>query len=135
LPVLRMTISLILRRRPLLTTLFTLVLLTAGTAIGLLNADARLMMAREMPRTAADEWHRSWETSGAFRRAMRGMTWGFGLAFLIDAAARVVMSYTLPLDLVPVASTALLILLLVAVVQTGKAWGRRRLSQPSDAPP
>lgn len=164
LPVLRMAISLILRRRPSLTTLFTLMLLTAGTAIGLLTADARLMMAREsyltgvvggwillsllwsrplvftatigfMPRTAADEWHRSWETSGAFRRAMRGMTWGFGLAFLIDAAARVVMSYTLPLDLVPVASTALLILLLVAVVQTGKAWGRRRLSQPTDAPP
>ena len=58
------------------------------------------------------------------------MTWGFGLAFLIDAAARVVMSYTLPLDLVPAASAALLAVMLVGVVQTGKAWGRR---QPAEA--
>ena len=61
------------------------------------------------------------------------MTWGFGLAFLIDAAARVVMSYTLPLDLVPAASAALLAVMLAAVVQTGKAWGRRRMSHVTEA--
>jgi hypothetical protein len=85
-----------------------------------------------MPQPAAEEWRRSWETSGTFRQAMRGMTWAFGLAFLIDSAARVVMSYTLPLDLVPVASIALLGIMLVAIVQTGKAWGRRQLPQTTE---
>lgn len=161
LPVLRLGTSLILRRRPSTATLFTLVLLTVGTAIGLMTADARLLMAREsyltgvvggwillsllwsrplvftatvgfMPQPTAEEWHRSWETSRTFRQAMRGMTWGFGVAFLIDSAARVVMSYMLPLDLVPVASVALLAIMLVAIVQTGKAWGGRRLSQTTD---
>lgn len=163
LPMLRLGISLILRRRPSPAALFTLALLTIGTLIGLMTADARLLMAREsyltgvvgvwillsllwprpfvftatigfMPQTAAEEWHRSWEASGKFRKAMRGMTWAFGLAFLIDSAARVVMSYTLPLDLVPVASIALLAIMLVAIVQAGKTWGRRQQPQATDVP-
>jgi hypothetical protein len=162
LPTLRLGASLVLRRSVPGASLFTLGLITAGTAIGLMTADARLLMAREsyltgfvggwillsllrprplvftatvgfMPEPAAEEWHRSWETSGTFRRAMRGMTWGFGLAFLIDAAARVVMSYTLSLDLVPAASAALLAVMLVVVVQTGKAWGRRHMRQVTGA--
>ena len=48
----------------------------------------------------------------------------------VDAAARVVMAYTLPLDLVPVASSSLLVVMLVGVVRAGKAWGRR---QPAEA--
>lgn len=164
LPLLRVGTSLILRRRVSTATLFTLVLIAVGTLIGLMTADARLLMAREsyltgvvglwillsllwsrpliftatvgfMPPPAAEEWHRSWETSGPFRRAMRGMTWAFGLAFLIDSAARVVMSYTLPLDVVPVASVTLLVIMLVAVVQAGKAWGRRQLSQATEVSP
>lgn len=35
------------------------------------------------------------------------MTCDFGLAFLTDAAARIAMAYTLPLDLVPLLSVAL----------------------------
>lgn len=163
LPTLRLTASLILRRRLPAASLFTLGLITAGTAIGLLTADPRLLMAREsyltgfvggwlllsllrprplvftatvgfMPPSAAAEWHRSWETSETFRRAMRGMTWGFGLAFIIDAAARVVMSYSLPLDVVPAASAGLLGLMLVVIVQTGKAWGRRHMRQSTLSP-
>ncbi|MET8122469.1 VC0807 family protein [Micromonospora sp. NPDC005189] len=163
LPMLRLSASLVLRRRVPGASLFTLELITVGTAIGLMTADSRLLMAREsyltgfvgvwillslllprplgftatvgfMPPTAAEVWHRSWETSGTFRRAMRGMTWGFGLAFLIDAAARVVMSYTLPLDHVPAASTALLAVMLVVVVQTGRVWGRWRMRQVTEVP-
>ncbi len=161
LPALRLGTSLLLQRRVSRASLLTLALLTVGTAMGLMTADARLLMAREsyltgvvggwillsllwsrplvftatvgfMAQPAAEEWHRSWESSATLRRAMRGMTWGFGLAFLIDAAARVVMSYTLPLDVVPAASAALLAIMLVAVVQTGKAWGQRRQSQPAE---
>ncbi|MFD8604363.1 VC0807 family protein [Streptomyces globisporus] len=163
LPMLRLSAGLVLRRRVPGASLFVLGLITVGTAIGLMTADSRLLMAREsyltgfvgvwvllsllrarplvftatvgfMPPAPAEDWHRFWETSEIFRRAMRGMTWGFGLAFLIDAAARVVMSYTLPLDLVPATSAALLAVMLVVVVRTGKAWGRRHMRR-STVPP
>ncbi|MFD3919114.1 VC0807 family protein [Streptomyces sp. NPDC058595] len=163
LPMLRLSAGLVLRRRVPGASLFALGLITVGTAIGLMTADSRLLMAREscltgfvgvwvllsllrarplvftatvgfMPPAPAEDWHRYWETSETFRRAMRGMTWGLGLAFLIDAAARVVMSHTLPLDLVPATSAALLAVMLVVVVQTGKAWGRRRMRR-SIVPP
>lgn len=55
------------------------------------------------------------------------MTLAFGVAFLIDAAARVAMAYLLPLDLVPGLGAGLLMVLLIGVVQTGKAYGRRHL--------
>lgn len=158
-PVVRLGASLVLRRPLSRASLFTLALLATGTAVGLTTADPRLLMAREsyltgvagcwillsllgprplvftatagfMAEPAAEEWHRSWETSETFRQAMRAMTWGFGLAFVVDAAARVVMAYTLPLDLVPVASSSLLVVMLVGVVRAGKAWGRR---QPAEA--
>ena len=156
LPAIRLGAGLLLRRTIPRASLFTLALITTGTIVGLVTADARLLMAREsyltgvvgawfllslmwrrplvfaatvgfMPQPAAEDWHRSWEDSPTFRAAMRGMTWGFGLAFLVDAAARVVMSYTLPLDLVPVASSALLVVMLVCVVRAGKVWGRAQL--------
>ncbi|MET7970474.1 VC0807 family protein [Micromonospora sp. NPDC005305] len=163
LPMLRLGASLLRQRRVSRTSLFSLALITVGTAVGLMTADARLLMAREsyltgvvggwfllsllwprplvftgtvgfMPQPAAEAWHRSWEISETFRGAMRGMTWGFGLAFLVDAAARVVMSYTLPLDLVPVASVVLLAIMLTIVVQMGKAWGRSRMRHLTEAP-
>ncbi len=81
-----------------------------------------------MPAEAAAAWDRAWDDSPQFRRTLRGMTLGFGLAFLADAAARVVMAYTLPLDLVPVLSVALLVVMLIGVVQAGKAYGKRHLS-------
>lgn len=55
------------------------------------------------------------------------MTLAFGVAFLIDAAARIAMAYLLPLDLVPLLGAGLLVVLLICVVQTGKAYGQRHL--------
>jgi hypothetical protein len=46
---------------------------------------------------------------------------------IVDAAPSVVMPYTLPVDLVPSASTTLLLLILIAVVQVSRAYARRRL--------
>ena len=155
-PLLRVVVA-ATRRRLEAPGAFTVSLLAIGTAVGLLTADPRLLLAREsyltgvvgvwilatlrarrplvyqatigfMPTEAAAAWRRAWRASREFRRAMRGMTLAFGLAFVTDAAARTVMAYTLPLDLVPVLSVLLLVLLLVAVVQVGKAYGRRRLS-------
>jgi hypothetical protein len=82
---------------------------------------------RLMPQDQAQAWHRDWASNHVFRRIMRALTAAWGAAFLLDAAARVVMAYTLPIDVVPVASTALLALLLVVVVQASKAYGRRHL--------
>lgn len=142
--------------------LFGLSLLVAGTLTGLLTADTRLLLAREslvtavvglwilgtvwaqrpvlftatvrvMPPDAAADWHRSWDADARFRRTLIVMTVAFAAAFLIDAVARVVMAYTLPADVVPIASVGLLVLMLIAVVQAGKAWGRRTLVSPPDA--
>ncbi len=155
-PLARVLAAAVTQRRLETAGVFTLTLLTVGTVVGLLTADPRLLMAREsyltavvggwilatlaarrplvytattpfLPADAAAAWNRAWDTSPAFRRAMRGMTLGFGLAFLADAAARVVMAYTLPLDVVPLLSVLLLVGLLVGVVQAGKAYGRRHL--------
>ncbi len=157
-PLVRVAVAAATRRRVESAGVFTLTLLAAGTAVGLLTAEPRLLMAREswltavvgvwilatlrarrpllftattgfMPAEAAAAWHRAWDNSPEFRRTLRGMTWAFGLAFLADAAARIAMAYTLPLDLVPLLSVALLVVLLVGVVQAGKAYGRRRLSE------
>ncbi len=156
LPLVRVVAAAVTRRRPAAAGVFTLSLLAVGSVAGLLTADARLLMAREswltavvglwilatlragrplvytattgfMPAEAAGAWDRAWAASPAFRRVMRRMTLGFGIAFVVDAAARVVMAYTLPLDLVPLLSVLLLVVLLVAVVQGGKAYGRRHL--------
>ena len=91
----------------------------------MVTADARLLVAREscltgvvglwilatllacrpmlfeatvrfMPEAVAQQWQRDWETRPRFRRTLRVMTAAWGLAFLVDAAARVVMAYTIP---------------------------------------
>jgi predicted PurR-regulated permease PerM len=58
---------------------------------------------------------------------MRLMTIFWGIAFLLDAVARVVMAYTLPVDVVPIASAVLLAVLLTAIVQWSRSYGRRVL--------
>ena len=155
-PLVRVVVAAVTRRRLQTAGVFTLSLLAVGSVVGLVTADARLLMAREswltavvglwilttlraarplvytattgfMPVAAADAWNRAWKSSPPFRRLLRGMTLAFGIAFVVDAVARVVMAYTLPLDLVPLLSVLLLAVLLVAVVQGGKAYGRRHL--------
>ncbi|VEH41587.1 Uncharacterised protein [Kocuria rosea] len=139
---------------------FTLSALALNTAVGLITADARLLMALGgwltallgawlltslaggrsalfdatvalMPAEAAARWRHDWEHDPVFRRIFRTMTAGWGAAFLIATGARAVMAYTLPVDAVPAAAAALLLVLLVAVVQGGKAYGRRHLGPPT----
>ncbi|MFI7581098.1 VC0807 family protein [Kocuria kalidii] len=158
-PLVRVVVTAVRARRLERLGLFTLTVLGAGTVVGLLSPDPRLLLAREswltalvgawilasllgekpvlyeatmrlMPPAAAAGWRRDWETSPGFRRLLRRMTAAFGAAFLLDAAARVVMAWTLPVDVVPGASVGLLVLLLVLVVQVSKAWGRRHLGPP-----
>ncbi|MFG2669145.1 VC0807 family protein [Streptomyces sp. NPDC048387] len=141
-------------RRVAAITLFTLSVMVCGTAITLVTGDARLLLAREsyltgllgfwmigtlfaerpfifttmvkmLPGETARAWHGNWERHARFRRVMRWMSLAWGASFLIDSAARVVMAYALPVDLVPVLSVVLLVGMLTAVVRISKAYGRR----------
>lgn len=52
-------------------------------------------------RSDGTSWDVLWEREPAFRRIWRISTAIWGAAMLLDAAVRVVMAYTLPVDLVP----------------------------------
>ncbi|WP_051898869.1 VC0807 family protein [Sciscionella sediminilitoris] len=161
LPAIRLLYTAVRRRRLEMLTLFTLSIIGVATVIGLLTADPRLILAREsyitallglwtlstllrrqpllyaatiklMPPGDAEQWRRNWTESPLFRKAMRLITTAWGIAFLLDAAARVIMAYTLPIDLVPLLSMLLLVGLLCLVVYLSKAYGRRAgLESPS----
>jgi intracellular septation protein A len=157
-PLLRLTVSVASARRLERAALFTLTMLAIGTAVGVATDDARLLLAREsyvtglvglwilgsllasrpllfeatlqfMPAKAVTVWQLNWSENRRFRRTWQVMTAAWGIAFLLDAAVRVVMAYTLPVDLVPVLSTALLLLMLVTIVQATKAYGRKHLGE------
>jgi len=163
LPLVRIIVTVLAERKIERLGLFTLTVLGTGTGIGLLTADPRLLLAREsyltalvglwilstllahrpmiytattqfMPPAAAAQWDRDWQNQPKFRITLRVMTLAWALAFLLDAAARVVMAYTLPVDLVPIASTVLLVLLLVLIVQASKSYGKRHLPSPRNEP-
>ena len=50
---------------------------------------------------AVRDWDALWDAEPRFRRIWRVSTVIWGLALLADAVIRVVMSYTLPVDVVP----------------------------------
>ncbi|MED7925391.1 VC0807 family protein [Nonomuraea sp. LP-02] len=55
---------------------------------------------------ARESWDVLWERLPAFRRIWRVVTVMYGVGLLADAAVRVVMAYTLPMDVVPALGTA-----------------------------
>jgi hypothetical protein len=61
---------------------------------------ARPLM-ESLPIYAARSWDALWETEPSFRRIWRVSTVLWGTGMLIDAAIRVVISYTLPISVVP----------------------------------
>ena len=61
----------------------------------------------KMAGSAGVSWDTLWERSSRFRHIWHMVTIIWGLALLVDAALRVVMAYTLPVDLVPGLSGAL----------------------------
>ncbi|HVA91171.1 MAG TPA: VC0807 family protein [Chloroflexota bacterium] len=57
--------------------------------------------ARRRNGPPGESWDSLWERAPRFRRIWRVSTVIWGVAMLVDAAIRVVMAYTLPVDLVP----------------------------------
>ncbi|MER5849402.1 VC0807 family protein [Streptomyces sp. NPDC002012] len=154
LPVVRMVYRLIKDRRVERPTLFSLSIVLSASLVSLLTGDPRLVLAREsyltalvglwmlstllasrpfiyqatmplLPEATSAAWREDWENVPEFRRAMRVLTIAWGTAFMIDAVARVVMAYTLPVDSVPLLGAGLLTLLLIVIVQFSKAYGKR----------
>lgn len=62
-----------------------------------------------------ESWDQVWQRSPRFRRIWTVTTVIWGVALLIDAAVRVAMAYTLPIDAIPGLSGALWIVTLLAL--------------------
>jgi hypothetical protein len=62
-----------------------------------------------------ESWDQVWQRSPRFRRIWTVTTVIWGVALLIDAAVRVAMAYTLPIDSIPGLSGALWIVTLLAL--------------------
>lgn len=152
-----MLVQFIVQRKLELLSLFTLSLMVCGAIVSLLTGNPRILLAREsyftvvlgiwmiatlrarrpfifetttrlMPLAGAQAWERAWQNEPKFRQVMRAMTVAWGASFIIDAACRVIMAYTLPVDIVPLLSIGQLVLMLIVVVQGSKWYGRRHLS-------
>jgi intracellular septation protein A len=46
-------------------------------------------------------WDEAWDAEPKFRRLWRNLTLVWGIGLILDAVARVIMAYTLPVDVVP----------------------------------
>ncbi|MEU4424466.1 VC0807 family protein [Actinoplanes sp. NPDC024001] len=124
------------------TGVFVIGALVLSLVVALFTGDERALMARESWITAAiglwiigslatsrpflldvarktsppqmtHRYDQLWEGNAVFRRWMTLASIVWGLAFLIDAIARVVLAYTAPLDLVPITGVLVLVGLLV----------------------
>jgi hypothetical protein len=65
---------------------------------------------------SAAAWERRWCDEPRFRRDVRLVSWVIGLVLLADAVVRVVIAYTLPLDVVPVATTVQYVVMLAGLL-------------------
>ncbi|MFC5825992.1 VC0807 family protein [Nonomuraea insulae] len=142
------------RRRLDPTALFMIAALLLSALITLITGDPRTLLARESwitgalggwilaslamtrpflldvaiklsPPGAGERFDHLWQGSRIFHRWVLVASLAWGVAFLADAAARVAMAYTLPVDSVPLLGTVLLIVLIVAAQGLVMIHGRR----------
>lgn len=73
------------------------------------------VVSRSLLASRGEVMDRLWDTDPRFRRAWRAITVVWGLAALLDSAARIVMAATLPVALVPALDTALTVATIVAL--------------------
>jgi hypothetical protein len=102
------------------------------TALGvflLVTVSARRPFLYEAARTVFDEdkqrtWCRNWDDHPPFRRLLRLCSALWAAACLLDAALRAVIVLVLPVDAVPIAELALLVVTLAALVIVQRVFGR-----------
>lgn len=90
---------------------------------------ARRPFLYEATRVVLDEdkrrtWEESWDAFPPFRRLLWRISLVWGIACLADAALRVVIVLTLPLDSVPLLDDGLLVVTLAALVAFQRFYGR-----------
>ncbi|WP_163508266.1 VC0807 family protein [Fodinicola acaciae] len=134
--------------------LFALSMLVLGNVVSLLTGDPRLLLAREswitsivglwmlgslfakrpvlftgaklmMPtQEAREEWENSWQQHPEFRHVMRVSTVIWAGLLLADTVVRIVMAYTLPIDVVPALTIAQTVVLILIMHYSTRAYGR-----------
>jgi hypothetical protein len=105
----------------------------AAMGVGmLLTLFARRPFLYEAARIVFDEdkqqtWAQNWERFPPFRHLLWVCSGAWGGACLIDAGLRVLMAFTLPIDLVPVLDNVLLVVTLGTILIFQRVYGRRYL--------
>lgn len=84
---------------------------------------ARRFRAGDDPE-ARRRWNDLWQYE-SFRRANRVMTVVWGMAFVIEAAVRVVMAYTLPVSVVQAVGSVMALVVVAALMGGSTVYGRR----------
>lgn len=74
-------------------------------------------------------WERNWRGSPEFRHVMRATTAIWGVGFLLEAVIRVVLAWTLPVDVVPMVTTVQFIVLIVLMLWIAPVYGRRYMAR------
>jgi membrane-bound ClpP family serine protease len=78
-------------------------------------------------RDKQQRWEANWRDHPPFRQVLRIATAVWGAALLADAALRVVMAATLPIDAVPLLDDVLLVVTLAALLAFQRLYGRAYL--------
>jgi hypothetical protein len=148
--------NLVARRRPGGVQLFLLGAMALTVAASFVTGSARVLLVRnawgmaalgvwmlltllarrpflyEATRVVLDEagqrtWEGNWERHPAFRRLLWTISAVWGVACLVDAALRVAMAMTLPVDWVPALDDVLLAVTLVVLLLFQRVYGRAYL--------
>ncbi|MEV5716511.1 VC0807 family protein [Amycolatopsis mediterranei] len=112
--------ALLLRGVVLMAALGGFLLVTVWARRPFLYEAARTVFDQDKQRT----WDRNWDDHPPFRRLLRLCSALWAAACLLDAALRAVIVLVLPVDAVPVAELALLVVTLAALVLVQRVFGR-----------
>jgi hypothetical protein len=136
-------VSLVRTRRTDLVGMAVVLSMVASSVVAVLGGDARLLLVRNawislpfagitwwslrhprpltytvtqamMPRRAP-VMEQLWETNARFRDAWKWITVCWGIAAIIDAVVRIVVSYTLPISVVPATDPVITVLTIVVL--------------------
>ncbi|MEQ0563544.1 VC0807 family protein [Amycolatopsis sp. NEAU-NG30] len=112
--------ALLLRGAVMMLALGVFLLVSVGAGRPFLYAAMDAVLDEDKQRT----WRRNWDDHPPFRRLLRLCSALWAAACLLDAAVRVVLVLTLPIDAVPVAELVLLLVTLAGLVVVQRVFGR-----------
>jgi hypothetical protein len=76
----------------------------------------RLIAAAKKSEHAALVWEERWRTEPRFRRDLRLVSWVVGVVLILDAVVRVVLAYSVALDLLPLVTNAQYVVMLAGLL-------------------